>query len=153
MNFRRILAGIASAATLGLAWLGPVEDAIASPSVATDSAVFIERVHNDNGRHLEPADRLIRGDRVVTILSWYRMGGDGGFVITNPMPRRIAYQESAAGNEEVSVDGGRTWGRLGALRIGARIATPEDVTHVRWRIPAGHAARGQGHIAYSGIVR
>ena len=52
-----------------------------------------------------------------------------------------------------SVDGGRTWGKLGNLRMGGRYATPEDVTHVRWRIAPGHAARGSGHIAYSGIVR
>jgi hypothetical protein len=53
----------------------------------------------------------------------------------------------------VSVDGGKTWGKLGKLRIGSRLATPEDVTHVRWRISAAHAALGRGDIAYSGIVR
>jgi hypothetical protein len=35
--------------------------------------------------------------------------------------------------------------------MGSRFATPEDVTHVRWRIAAPGGARGQ--IAYSGIVR
>lgn len=127
--------------------------AIAQPAVATDSAVFVERTQQDNRRSLEPAARLSRGDRVVTVVSWYRMGGDGGFTITNPLPRAIAYQASARDDQEVSVDGGRTWGRLGDLRIGARTATPEDVTHMRWRVPASSAARGQGRIAYSGIVR
>lgn len=121
----------------------------ARPAVATDSAVFVERSQPGSMRSLEPASRLNRGDRVVTIVNWYRMGGDGGFTITNPLPRAIAYQASARDNQEVSVDGGRTWGRLGELRIGNRIATPEDVTHMRWRIPAGNA----GRIAYSGIVR
>ena len=127
--------------------------AAAQPTVATDSAVFIERTHNGNVRSLEPAKRLSRGDRVVTVVSWYRMGGDGGFTITNPLPHAIAYQASARENQEVSVDGGRTWGQLGELRVAGRIATPEDVTHMRWRIPATGAAHGQGRIAYSGIVR
>lgn len=127
--------------------------AAAQPTVATDSAVFVERLEKGDQRRLEPAERLSRGDRVVTVVSWYRMGGDGGFTITNPLPRAIAYQASARDDQEVSVDGGRTWGQLGELRVAGRIATPEDVTHMRWRVPPGSARRGQGQIAYSGIVR
>lgn len=125
----------------------------AAPNVALDSAVFVERVAEGNVRRLEPATRLAPGDRVVTVVSWYRLGGDGSFVVTNPLPRAIAYQQSAREDEEVSVDGGRTWGRLGTLQIASRLASPEDVTHVRWRIPATRAARGSGRIAYAGIVR
>jgi hypothetical protein len=122
------------------------------PTVATQSAVFVERSEPGNLRSLEPADRLSRGDRVVTVVTWYRMGGDGDFTITNPLPRAIAYQNSARDDQEVSADGGRTWGRLGELRLGGRLATPEDVTHMRWRI-ASAANRGRGQIVYSGIVR
>ena len=125
----------------------------ASPAVAFDSAVYVEHARPGNLRSLEPANRLTRGDRVVTVLTWYRMGGGGGFTVTNPLPRAIAYQASARQDEEISVDGGRSWGKLGAIRLGSRMATPEDVTHVRWRGPANTAANGVGHIAYSGIVR
>ncbi|GGB99423.1 hypothetical protein GCM10011494_17360 [Novosphingobium endophyticum] len=129
------------------------ERAQARPAVATDSAVFVERVMPDSSSRLEPAVRLSRGDKVVTVVTWYRMGGDGGFVITNPLPAGLAYEDSASDRQDVSVDGGRTWGHLGTLRIGNRLAAPEDVTHVRWRIPPGTAARGRGEIAYSGTVR
>lgn len=122
-------------------------------SVQTDSTVFVERVDAHNGRRLEPANILVRGDRVVTIVTWKRMRGTGGFMLTNPLPARLAYQRSASEMQDVSVDGGRTWGRLEAMRVGARPAMPEDVTHVRWRIPASYAALGQGRIAYSGVVR
>ncbi|MEE4450866.1 hypothetical protein [Novosphingobium resinovorum] len=121
--------------------------------VTTDSAVFVERVDRHNGRRLEPASMLARGDRVVTVVTWKRMRGTGGFMLTNPLPARLAYQRSASDMQEVSVDGGRTWGRLETMRVDGHAATPEDVTHVRWRIPASYAALGQGRIAYAGVVR
>jgi hypothetical protein len=123
---------------------------LATPNVATDSAVFVERLRSDTVRHLEPAERLSRGDRVVTIVTWHRLGGEGSFTITNPLPNSVSYQKSTRGDEQVSIDGGQNWGRLADLEIGSRNATAEDVTHVRWSISA---QSGEGHIAYSGIVR
>ncbi|MGH6787619.1 MAG: hypothetical protein ACREBO_12375 [Novosphingobium sp.] len=125
--------------------------ALAAPPVAIDSAVFVERT-SDDSRSLTPAQRLSRGDRVVYVTSWRRIGG-GGFVLTTPLPRDVAYQGSADANEEVSADGGRSWGRLGTLRIGARMALAEDVTHVRWHVVPALAAKGAGRIAWSAIVR
>lgn len=125
----------------------------AAPTIALDSAVFVERTTADSARSLEPAQDLSPGDRLVYLVNWYRLGGSGGFVVTNPLPRSVYFQGSANGNEEVSIDGGRSWGKLASLRIGARIATPEDVTHVRWRVAPMTAAKGSGRIAYSAIVR
>lgn len=130
--------------------------AFAGGIVALDSAIYVER-SNGLTRSLSQADRLSRGDRVVTILTWQKQGGarndNSGFTVVNPLPRQIAYQGSARDDEEVSVDGGHTWGRLGELTVGARLATAEDVTHVRWHVAAKQAAQGQGRIAYSAIVR
>jgi hypothetical protein len=141
------------AALAGIICAGSAAPALAAPAVALDSAVFVERVTPKAGRMLEPASELNRGDRVVYVVRWYKMGGDGGFVVTNPLPRSVYYQGSANGDEQVSIDGGRTWGKLNALRVGDRIATPEDVTHVRWQVDPRTASRGQGRIAYSAIVR
>ncbi len=135
-----------------LALAAPIA-AKANPAVALDSAVFIEKTSPRSGRMLEPAARFSRGDRLVYVVSWYRMGGQGGFTVTNPLPRSVYYQGSANGDEEVSIDGGKTWGKLDALRVGSRMASPEDVTHVRWRVAPAIAAQGQGRIAYSAIVR
>ena len=137
----------------GVAFLGGAPEAIAAPDIAMDSTVYVERTAQDNVRRLEPANQLSRGDRVVTVLSWHRRSGNGGFTIVNPLPRAIAFQDSADADMEVSVDEGRTWGRLGELKIGQHVATAEDVTHVRWRIPATSVAKGRGNIAYSAIVR
>ena len=144
MAFRRI------AVLAALAWPQVAQGA---PAVTTDSSIYVERRDEDAGRRLEMTDSFGKGDRVVTILRWQRPRGAGGFTIVNPLPRAISYQASSRADEAVSVDGGRTWGRLGQIRIGDRLASPEDVTHVRWRIPQGIAAHGRGQIAYSGIVR
>jgi hypothetical protein len=121
--------------------------------LSLESAVFVERSAPGMGRMLEPASELSRGDRVVYVVRWYKLGGGGGFVVTNPLPRSVYYQGSANGDEEVSTDGGRTWGKLSAMRASARTVTPENITHVRWRVDPLAASRGQGRMAYSAIVR
>lgn len=148
MNNRQLLATLALFAPL-VATI----PAAANPAIELDSAVFVERGTPATGKMLEPASQLSRGDRVVYIVNWSRMTGAGSFTVTNPLPRSVAYQGSANGDEQVSVDGGRTWGKLGGLRVGSRIATAEDVTHVRWQVDHRRAALGSGRIAYSAIVR
>ena len=152
MNLSRVLAALGGYGLMAAATLTAPNPALAQASVALDSAVFVERTAPE-GRRLEPVSQLARGDRVVYVVSWERTAGSGGFTVTNPLPRSVYYQDSASAEAEVSVDGGRTWGKLGDLRYGARFATPEDVTHVRWRVPASEAAHGKGRIAYSAIVR
>ena len=146
MNLRRSYIVFAGALCLA----GP---ALAAPLIALDSAVYVEKVAPGKGRTLQPAAQLNHGDRVVYVVSWYRMGGTGAFTVINPLPRSVWYQGSADGSEEVSLDGGRSWGKLERMRIGNHFATPEDVTHVRWHVPATQAARGTGEITYSAIVR
>ncbi|MDP3675904.1 MAG: hypothetical protein Q8R44_12555 [Novosphingobium sp.] len=130
--------------------------------VAVANSVFVEReVSIGNGssaRVLEPARSLRRGDRLVYIVSWRAPRAKGEHLtITNPLPRTIAYERSGGGNEDLSVDGGRSWGKLDGLRIrdGSvwRYATPEDVTHIRWKVPPQLAVAGSGRLTWSGIVR
>ena len=148
MKLRHNFSSLAAALALAV----PVV-AVATPLIALDSAVYVEKVGPGKGRSLQPAARLNRGDRVVYVVSWYRMGGSGAFTVTNPLPRSVYYQGSADGSEEVSLDSGKTWGKLDHLRLGDRLATPEDVTQVRWHVPAAQAAQGSGEITYSAIVR
>ena len=153
MQFNRLFAAAAGYGLLAIAALTAPSPAHAEPTVALDSAVFVERIEPGTGRRLEPVNQLSRGDRVVYVVTWQRTAGSGSFTVTNSLPRSVYFQGTADGDEEVSVDGGRSWGKLEDLRVGTRYATPEDVTHVRWRVPAAVAARGQGRIAYSAIVR
>jgi hypothetical protein len=124
-------------------------------NVALEASLFVEHermVHGALVRRLEPAGKLSRGDRVVTLLSWYRLGGEGGFVVTNALPALLAWQPDDR-QDEVSADGGRSWGHLGTLRLGHRLATAQDVTHIRWRISPAQALSGSGRIAYAGVVK
>ena len=148
VNLRRSITSL-----VGMLALAVPVMAIATPLIALDSAVYVEKLSPSQGRTLQPAAQLNHGDRVVYIVSWIRMGGTGAFVVTNPLPRSVYYQGSADGSEEVSLDGGKSWGKLERLRIGDRLATPEDVTQVRWHVAASEAARGAGEITYSAIVR
>jgi len=154
MTSRRTRLGLVLAGAAAISGMAMAAYAATPPTgVSTSSAVYVERGGSGEERRLEPADRLARGDRIVTIVTWRRAQGSGPFTITNPLPSSLSYQKSAGSDEEVSVDGGRSWGRLADLKVGPRQATPEDITHVRWRISEQSARSGSGSIIYSGIVR
>ena len=146
MVFRRILT---------LAALAMATPTLAAERVSVAQSVFVER-DGESGRVIEPARTLRRGERVIYMVSW-RAAAAERFTITNPLPRTVAYQGSADGTEQVSVDGGATWGKLEALRVrdGSRWrdATPEDVTHIRWQVPRTLALAGSGSLTWSAIVR
>lgn len=130
--------------------------------VTVANSVYVEREvaigNGSSARVLEPARSLRRGDRLVYVVSWSApKAKNERLTITNPLPRTIAYERSSGGDENVSVDGGRSWGKLDALRVkdGSvwRYATPQDVTHIRWNVPPQLALAGSGRLTWSGIVR
>jgi len=138
--------------------------AIAATDVALTSSVFVERsVPDANGRQtivLEQPGTIARGDRLVFVLNYRNVGAQTrtAFIITNPLPRPVAFQGTSDSGAIVSVDGGRSWGLLASLRVrdadgSLRGARPEDVTHVRWTlrhmIPVGQG----GRVTFRGIVR
>jgi len=109
--------------------------------VAIDSAVYRERV--DNGeRRIEPATRLTRGDRVVTILTWDAPPHRGSYTVVSAVPAGLALQSASHSGLEVSTDGSRTWRRLADPN-----AIPRGTTHLRWRVG------GDGRLSYRAVVR
>jgi uncharacterized repeat protein (TIGR01451 family) len=136
----------------------------ANEAVALDSRVFVERLVRDaDGRSravLEEPKLVVPGDRLVFILNYRNTGAAPAtdFVVTNPMPNAVSFQGTGDPGALVSVDGGRSWGALPALKIrdsdGARrSARPEDVTHVRWAMKRAIPSGSAGKLSFRGIVR
>jgi len=157
--YKTVMTTLVAAGATSAALLPQVAQAAGPVQFASD--VFVERFQPAPGgrtaRVLERADQLRPGDRVIFVVNWKASRG-AAFTVTNPLPRAIAFESTADGAEDVSVDGGRTWGPLEALTIRdaqgrQRRALPEDVTHLRWRVGAQIAMLGTGQMTYRGVVR
>jgi uncharacterized repeat protein (TIGR01451 family) len=144
------------------ALLSPVA-AHAANDVALTSTVFVEKIVQANGQQkivLEPPKLVVPGDKLVFVLNYVNKGATPAtdFVVTNPLPGAVAYQSSADQAAIVSIDGGRSWGTLGRLKVkesdgSVRGARPEDVTHVRWTFARAIPAGQTGKLSFRGVVR
>ncbi len=123
--------------------------ALAEGTIDIDRSVFVER-RVEGVRALEPATMLRPGDKVVLMVEWRAAPRGRGFTVESAVPRTLTFQRAGSDRAEVSIDNGRTWGRLGGLRAGNRLASAEDVTHLRLFVPPSAKA---GRLTYSAIVR
>ncbi|WP_374405787.1 hypothetical protein [Pelagerythrobacter sp.] len=147
MRIGWIIGALACTAASGLA---------AQDTRGISRAVYVERIATAPGgesvRTIEPARALRRGDTVVLVVEWRGTSRGEPVIVSSAVPRPLAFQQASSDAVEVSVDGGRNWGRIGAMRVddrdGRRLASPEDVTHLRWR-----SATGATRLTYSAIVR
>ena len=109
---------------------------------------------------LAPARRVVPGDRLTFVVTYRNTGGAAlsDLAIVNPVPDAVAFRAAANGSPapEVSVDG-RIFAPLATLRVtgpeGTRAATPDDVTHVRWRLARLLTAGGEGRLAYQAVLK
>lgn len=122
--------------------------AFANSAIDIERSVYIERAAG-GVRALEPASTLRKGDKVVLVVEWRADSPESRFTVQSAVPRTLAFQRAGSDGMEVSIDGGRNWGELGALKAGTRLASAEDVTHLRLKI----AGRPEGRMTYSAIVR
>ena len=102
---------------------------------------------------------VVPGNRLVFSTSYRNESATPvqNFVVTNPVPEGIAVAAPDAASLTVSVDGGKTWGKLAALAVMdakgvARSAQAADVTHVRWTL-ATIAPGAAGAVAYHAVVK
>lgn len=138
--------------------------ASAATGVALDSKVFVERQALDpTGTPkivLEEPKVVTPGDRLVFVLA-YKNGGAApaaNFVVTNPIPKEVAFAGAENAGSVVSIDGGATWGPLETLKVTApdgsvRSAGPADVTHVRWTLINAIPAGKGGQLSFRGVVK
>ena len=158
----------------------------AKAAVTLSSKAMIERVETGaNGAQKTvlktPSDVIVvPGDKVVFTLSYVNQSAEpaASFRATNPMPGPIQFLSAAEEWAIVSVDGGKTWGRLAGLTVTERseeaaltdpetgeitqeavsteeqrAARAEDVTHVRWAFADDIAPGASGSVSYRGLVK
>lgn len=156
MKQHRILAA-ACALMLGTGLAAP---AFAQSGVALKGDVKVVRQVTENGKaveRLEEPSQVLPGDRLV-FTTRYTNGGSkpvDDFVVTNPLPAPVKLAK--VDSFEVSVDGGKSFGSLTALKATGvdgkpRAAELGDVTHVRWRV-ASIAPGASGEVRYFAEVR
>lgn len=135
----------------------------AAPAVSVDGDIKSEKTTTDaDGKTrvelVDPAS-FLPGDRLVFGQNYKNTSADvvTNFVITNPLPAAVRLAPDADPALEVSVDGGKSWGKLAALSVSVsdgttRSATHADVTHVRW-VLATIAPGTSGRVAFPVIIR
>lgn len=115
---------------------------LAAEDLTIDSAVYRETAGEGGTREVVPVTRLLRGDRVVTILSWEAPRG-GSYTAVSPVPAGLTIESASRPGLDVSTNGGRSWRRLEDPD-----AVPQGTTHLRWRIVGG-----EGRLSYRAVVR
>lgn len=150
--------------------LGAFIAAFHAPSVLAQAAspvelkgdVKLDKIVVQNGKEqhiLSEPKIVVPGDRLIFSTAYHNNGAMvvKNFVVTNPIPEGVTLASDATGLLEVSVDGGKNWGRLALLTVpdgqgGTRPAQAGDATHVRWTL-ASVAAGASGVLTYNAIVR
>ena len=146
-----------------LALIAPAA-AMAAQDVSLSSQVFVERTKKDsNGAAKTVREKpaiVTPGDRLVFVLSYKNETAQPatGFVVTNPIPDAVLFSDSDAPGAVLSVDGGKSWGQLAALKVAqadgtSRPAVAADVTHIRWSFAQPIAAGAGGTLSFRGLVK
>jgi uncharacterized repeat protein (TIGR01451 family) len=138
--------------------------AIAANSVALSSEVFVERkIAKPDGRTavvLEQPTTVVPGDNLVFVVKYKNVGNKSAtdFSVTNPLPKAVMFNGTSDGAEIVSIDGGKNWGRLSALKYTrgngmVRPALMSDVTHIKWKFTRPLSVGSEGKLIFRGTVK
>lgn len=149
-------------AVVALAMIGVSAQATTPLQLSSD--VFVEKqvVRADGSKSvvLEKPNLVLPGDNLVFVVKYRNVGTAtaSNFVVTNPLPAAVAFNGTSDGLEVVSVDGGRSWGILSALRVKqaddtVRAAERRDVTHIKWNLNQPLTAGAEGKLIFRGIVK
>jgi uncharacterized repeat protein (TIGR01451 family) len=138
--------------------------AFAAGGMTLDNNVFVERVKTDPaGKRsvvLEAPKVVTPGDRLLFVLNYRNAGAQpvADFAVTNPIPEAVSFEAAEDKSAQVSIDGGKSWGKLAALKVKnadgtARPAVGGDVTHVRWSFSQKITAGQTGALNFRGVVK
>lgn len=126
--------------------------------------VMMERVSvNASGQRIAkmtPVAAAAPGDQLVLQFDYWNVQPytANTMVLTNPVPDQLVYVSSDTPGETVSVDGGRSYGKLEELTVTdaaglSRPAQNDDVTHVRWVLNQDIPSGSGGQLAFRAVMR
>ena len=154
------MAALAGAALLALS--PTMASAQNAQPIELKGDVKVSKLVIENGKQKEVLSEpkvVVPGDRLIFSTSYRNNGTETvrNFIVTNPLPNGVMLAPESAADHLVSVDGGKTWGRLAGLSVSSgegvtRPAVAGDVTHVRWVLPEV-APGAEGKVTYNAIVR
>jgi uncharacterized repeat protein (TIGR01451 family) len=138
--------------------------AMAAAPVELTSDVFVEkqqkRPDGSFATVLAKPNLILPGDQLVFVVRYRNAGSKPAtnFSVTNPIPDAIAFSGTSDGAELVSIDGGKSWGKLSRLRVDnadgtSRTALMTDVTHLKWQMNQMLAAGDAGKLIFRGVVK
>ncbi len=136
----------------------------AATPLQLSSDVFVERtIARDDGTKtvvLEKPKMVTPGDNLVFVVRYKNVSAAtaNNFVVTNPLPPAVTFDGTSDGLEVVSIDGGKSWGLLGNLRVAkdngaTRAAQRSDVTHIKWNLNQPLTAGAEGKLIFRGVVK
>ncbi|MFM2409929.1 MAG: hypothetical protein RL481_757 [Pseudomonadota bacterium] len=138
--------------------------AMAAAPVELSSDIFVEkqqkRPDGSLATTLVAPKTILPGDQLVFVVR-YRNAGKApasGLTVTNPIPAAISFSGTSDGAEWVSIDGGKSWGKLSQMSVKAadgnsRPALMTDVTHLKWNMNQTLAAGESGKLIFRGVVK
>ena len=151
----------ASFVTLGAASV----PAFAAEPVSLNSSVLVDVVTKTDGQVThklmapDSTNQKVPGAMLVYTLAYHNNLDKPfeNFVVTNPLPAAVMLADDGFGTFDVSVNGGKSFGKLAALTVTdangkTRAAQASDVNALRWVIPT-IAAGASGKLEYHGIIR
>ena len=103
-------------------------------------------------------DKVVPGSHLVFAADYANNGtSPGNLNVVDPLPAAVMLSDDGFGSFDVSVDGGKTFGKLANLTVkdasgSARAAQASDVTTLRWTI-SSVAPGASGKLEFHGIVR
>ncbi|MGB3167065.1 MAG: hypothetical protein WBA68_09860 [Alteraurantiacibacter sp.] len=137
------------------------QDAAEPITLEADVKAVVETVDANGAKQVElvEPDTIVPGDRLVFGTNYVNSGAEPieNFRMTNPLPAPVRLAPDADADLVVSVDGGKSWGRLAELTAAGedgtvRPAEHRDVTHIRWTLAVVEPG-ASGRLEYPAIIR
>ena len=158
----KLILALAAATALAAPAMPLLAQGAPSPVELSGDVKAVKTVTGPDGKErteLVDPSTIVPGDRLVFGTDYANKGAEPvtNFIVTNPLPAAVRLAPDADKALTVSVDGGKTWGVLGAFTVSnpdgtTRPAAQADVTHVRW-VLASIAPGVSGRLTYPAIIR